>query len=225
MTTAHLTAEDVAHFLREHPSFFQEHADVFADLRVPHPHEARAISLGERQIMVLRAKVKDLEWKLSGLVNNASGNEKISRTLTTWCARMLAEPDAGKIPDQIISYLTALFELPDTTLRLWDVGSELPSHYCADVTNAIKDWANTLKTPYCGTAEGCIAAPLLNESIQSMAAIALRENGSASGKLIGLLLLGAPDPDRFAPDMGTAFLEILGELAGSALTRLAAPTE
>ena len=222
MTTAHLTAEDVAHFLRENPSFFQEHADVFADLRVPHPHEARAISLGERQIMVLRAKAKDLEWKLSGLVNNASGNEKISRTLTTWCANMLAEPDAGQIPDQVIHHLTTLFGLPDTTLCLWGVDTDLAPRHNADVSNAIKDWANTLKTPYCGASEGCIAATLLTENTRSMAAIALRANGTDSGKLLGLLLLGSPDPDRFAPEMGTAFLEILGELTGSALTRLVA---
>src|SRR3546814_69835 len=66
-----LSAEHIAQFLQDNPSFFQDHADVFANLRVPHPNETRAISLGERQIMTLRARAKDLEWKLSGLVHNA----------------------------------------------------------------------------------------------------------------------------------------------------------
>src|SRR5690606_36480694 len=90
MTTNSFSPDDVAHFLKEHPGFFQEHAELFSNLRVPHPNETRAISLGERQIMTLRARTKDLEWKLSGLVSNANGNEKISKTLMQWCCRMLA---------------------------------------------------------------------------------------------------------------------------------------
>src|SRR3546814_15064377 len=81
MTDASFSAEDIAHFLQENPEFFQEHADVFANMHVPHPHETRAISLGERQIMALRTRAKDLEWKLAGLMRNASGNEKISASL------------------------------------------------------------------------------------------------------------------------------------------------
>src|SRR3546814_2286471 len=76
MTDASFSAEDIAHFLQENPEFFQEHADVFANMHVPHPHETRAISLGERQIMALRTRAKDLEWKLAGLMRNASGNER-----------------------------------------------------------------------------------------------------------------------------------------------------
>lgn len=221
MTTPSLTAEDVAFFLRTNPSFFQEHADIFADLRVPHPHEARAISLGERQIMVLRAKAKDLEWKLSGLVNNASGNEKITRTLTAWCARMLAEPDAGKLPGLVVRHLADLFGLPDTTLRLWGIDTRLPDHTTDDVSTETKQWVEALGAPYCGPAKDSLVASWLGPDIQSIAAVPLRR--PEAGALLGVLVFGAADGERFTPDMGTAFLEILGELAGAALTRLAPP--
>ncbi len=221
MTAHSLTAEDVAIFLRTNPSFFQEHADIFADLRVPHPHEARAISLGERQIMVLRAKAKDLEWKLSGLVNNASGNEKITRTLTAWCARMLAEPDAGKLPELVVRHLADLFGLPDTTLRLWGIDTRLPDNITDDVSDETKQWVESLRTPYCGPAKDSLVASWLGPDIQSIAAVPLRR--PEAGALLGVLVFGAADGERFTPDMGTAFLEILGELAGAALTRLAPP--
>ena len=36
----------------------------------------------------------------------------------------------------------------------------------------------------------------------------------------GLLVLASPDVQRFAPDMGTDFLERIGELTSAALSRL-----
>ena len=120
MTKAMPTAEDVAHFLQNHPDFFHEHAKLFADLRVPHPHETRAISLGERQILTLRTRCKELEWKLAGLLHNASGNERIAQLLMQWCCDMLAEDDAQDLPQLIEARLQSIFELPTVVLRIWD---------------------------------------------------------------------------------------------------------
>ena len=36
----------------------------------------------------------------------------------------------------------------------------------------------------------------------------------------GLLVLGSDDPERFAPEMGTAFLDTVARLASAALRRL-----
>ena len=44
--TDSLTAQTVARFLQEHPEFFVQHAELFSTIEVPHPHQARAISLG-----------------------------------------------------------------------------------------------------------------------------------------------------------------------------------
>ena len=42
----------------------------------------------------------------------------------------------------------------------------------------------------------------------------------AAGRVVGLMVLGSPDPTRYSADMGTEFLSRLGELASAALTRL-----
>src|SRR3546814_16866159 len=112
MTSASFCAEESAHFLKENAEFVQEHADLVANMQVPHPHETRAISRGERQILALRTRAKDLEWKLAGLRRNASGNEKISASLNAWCRRMLAEPDARNLPAHMVRSLSDLFDLP-----------------------------------------------------------------------------------------------------------------
>ncbi|MCC2597706.1 DUF484 family protein [Pusillimonas sp. MFBS29] len=221
MNPESLSAEHIAQFLQDNPSFFQDHADVFANLRVPHPNETRAISLGERQIMTLRARTKDLEWKLSGLMHNASGNERITDTLMDWCCRMLAEEDATQLPGHIVRSLGDLFDLPTIALRLWDLPGLQDSEFNQDVTDSVRSYARELTTPYCGAYNSQEAASWLGAQPASLAMIALRPRGS--GEPIGLLVFGSDDPERFTPDMGTAFLETINRLAGSSLQRLQGP--
>jgi uncharacterized protein YigA (DUF484 family) len=38
-------------------------------------------------------------------------------------------------------------------------------------------------------------------------------------------VLGSDDPERFSPDMGTAFLETINDLASASLLRLKDPVE
>ncbi|HLV27798.1 MAG TPA: DUF484 family protein [Burkholderiaceae bacterium] len=216
MTQHTPTPEEVAHFLKSNPEFFQDHAGIFAELRVPHPHETRAISLGERQILTLRSRCKELEWKLAGLLHNASGNERISRLLMQWCCDMLAQDDAQALPELIVERLQDIFELPAVVIRLWD--KEGPAPFVQDVGDALKQYASALATPYCGPAKNCPAGEWLEPGMTSLACIALRPDGGRNA--YGMLVLGSEDPSRFTSDMGTDFLETIGRLASGALQRL-----
>lgn len=216
MTQSTLSPEDIALFLKSNPDFFQEHAAVFADLRVPHPHEARAISLGERQILTLRSRCKELEWKLAGLLHNASGNERISKQLMQWCCDMLGENDALKLPDLVVERLQGIFELAAVVLRLWD--KEGPAPYVHDVGDAVKQYTAAMAQPYCGPTKDSPASEWLDASMQSMACIALRSDGGRNA--FGILVLGSEDAGRFTSDMGTDFLETIGRLAAAGLQRL-----
>ena len=59
-----MTPDGVVEYLKQHPEFFEEHADFLATVFMPHPHGGRAISISERQILALRDKGKQLESKL-----------------------------------------------------------------------------------------------------------------------------------------------------------------
>src|SRR3546814_17559323 len=114
--------------------------------------------------MALRKRAKHLEWKLAGLMRNASGNEKISASLNAWCRRMLAEPDARNLPAHMVRSLSDLFDLPTIALRLWDLPGLGASEFAQDVTDTIKSSARELPTPYCGPlpapeAAGWLGAP------------------------------------------------------------------
>lgn len=219
MTATPISAEDVAHFLQENSDFFTDHASLFADLRVPHPHQAHAISLGERQILTLRARARDLEWQLSGLIHNATGNERISKLLIDWCADLLAENDAHRLPELVVQGLSRLFELPDIALRVWGVsGIVANSDFAQEVSPAIQQETDERDTPYCGPPNDHEAISWLTETPASLALLPLKVG--TPPQTIGLLVLGSPDDARFTEDMGTDFLETIARLTSASLSRL-----
>lgn len=59
--------------------------------------------------------------------------------------------------------------------------------------------------------------------IASLAIVPLWGQRGGRFACIGVLLFGADDAQRFTPDMGTVFLQQIGAMAGSALSRVQAP--
>ncbi|OZI62935.1 DUF484 family protein [Bordetella genomosp. 11] len=219
MTDNALSPQHVADFLRDNPDFFTSHADVFAAMQVPHPHGMGTISLGERQILMLRERNREQEWRLNELIHNANANEGISTRLGQWCARLLAETQVDRIPGEIALGLAREFDLNEVGLRLWRLAQVPQTGYGEPVSDDVRTFADSLKSPYCGTDTEFEAASWLSAKPRSLALIPLRPGADAP--TVGLLVLGSNDPERFAPDMSTTFLDTVGKLASAALRRLA----
>ncbi|MFA5664459.1 DUF484 family protein [Castellaniella sp.] len=219
MTPDTSRAREIAEFLSRNPDFLSEHADVFATLEVPHPHSPGVISLAERQILALRARLQTREAHLDQLLRHADGNQRIHQGVTDWCSHMLAEPDAQRIPDLILSTLSRQFELDSIALRLWGLAGLPEGEYMQDVAQETRSYAASLHKPYCGPVTAQDAAAWLGEAPASLALLPLRTPDAQQS--IGLLVLGSNDERRFTTDMGTDFLEQIAQLAGAALSRLA----
>lgn len=220
--TTMLNADDIADFLRENPAFFDEHADIFAEMAVPHPHEGRAISLGERQILTLRERMHALERRLATLTHNAKDSERIVAGIQEWSLELLAETDAARLPEHIAAGLARIFDVPSATLRVWgcanaDCPGDADAAWRQPVSEDIELFTASLVKPYCGTDTEFEAAAWLETVPASLALVPLR---TPRGNTIGLLALGSDDAARFAPDMATDFLAHIGALAGAALSRL-----
>jgi uncharacterized protein YigA (DUF484 family) len=215
--TDSLHPHTVAKFLQEHPEFFVQYAELFSSLEVPHPHQARTISLGERQIMTLRERLRDFEFRLADLVRNAALNEITTDKLNRWCVRMLGEQSTLRLPGEVALGLAEQFNLQEVALRVW--GLELPAEGVgAPVDEEVHTYADRLVNPYCGNDTALTPASWLHTKPASLAILPLR---SAVGQpAFGLLVLGSDDPERFGPEMGVAFLQTVSILASSALSRL-----
>lgn len=218
---APITEDDIANYLVQTPDFFERHAEVLATVELSSPHGNRAVSLQERQAGLLRDKIRTLEHKLAELIRHGQDNMAISDKLQGWTFALLKTTDPGELPAVIVRDLALCFAVPQVALRVWGVAPAWAQQpFAVGCSADVQAFASSLTQPYCGSNPGLEAASWLEDpaAAQSLALVALREEPGA--KAFGLLVLASGDAQRFTPDMGTDFLERIGELASAALARL-----
>jgi uncharacterized protein YigA (DUF484 family) len=187
---------------------------------VPHPHGGRAISLNERQLLVMRETNKQLEGKLAELISFGEENDAISEKIHRLAVGLIAAETFQAVIHLLNFHLRDDFAVPHVALRLWDKPEgieDLPEF--AAVSEELQVFAETLTHPYCGSTSGFGTASWFGEHaphIRSQALIALRNGGGT----MGMIALGSEDSQRFYADMGTLYLERLGELVSAALARV-----
>jgi uncharacterized protein YigA (DUF484 family) len=219
-----LQAQDIARYLADHPDFFDQHPELLAGMQLPHPHNGQAISLVERQSLMLRERIKSLEMRNAEMVRHGQENDAIADKLVNWTRALLLEGDPAQLPGTLIDELKRVFDVPYAGLRLWNATPAVAAQECAlPVESDTISLANSMRVPFCGPNVGFEAASWLEGSgvsVQSLAMVPLRVG--ADPQTFGLLVLGSADKDRFDVRMGTAFLERIAELASAALARLRA---
>jgi uncharacterized protein len=216
-----ITESDIASYLANTPAFFERHAELLGTVQICSPHGARAVSLQERQIEMLRDKLKGLEQRIMEMIRHGQENLNIADRLHRWTRELMLTRQAADLPDVLIHELKHHFMVPQAGLRLWGVASvfdDLPA--ARDVGADVKTFASSLSAPYCGVNAGFEAVQWVAEpaSVMSMALVPLRDARVADA--FGLLVLASPDPTRYSADMGTEFLSRIGEIAAAALARL-----
>ena len=220
-TLSPITEDDIANYLVQTPDFFDRHAEVLSTVELSSPHGSRAVSLQERQAGLLREKIRALEQRIVDLIRHGQDNMAIGDKLQGWTFGLLKTADPGHLPAVIARDLGLCFAVPQVALRVWGVASAWADEpFARGCSDDVQAFASSLTQPYCGSNPGLEATGWLDDpaAARSLALIALREEPGA--KAFGLLVLASGDAQRFAPDMGTDFLERIGELASAALSRL-----
>lgn len=214
-----VTAAEVAQYLKDHPEFFAQYAELLAQLVIPDPHGGRAVSITERQIAVLRDQVKRLESKLAELIRFGEENDALLAKVHRLTLALAGASDARRVVAALIDHLTGDFAVPHVAVRLWGGIAVEPAEAFAPLSVAAHERVMALDRPYCGPAsEVPEALPWFGEAgthIRSLALVALRHEGTP----FGVLALGSEEAQRFYPEMGTLYLERLGEVAAVALAR------
>jgi uncharacterized protein YigA (DUF484 family) len=216
-----MQVQDIADYLSSHPDFFDQHPEVLTALQLPHPQNGQAISLIERQSLMLRERIRTLESRVAEMVRHAQENDAISGRLARWTRALLLQDDPARLPETIVGTIKEEFSVPHCALRLWSVKPQYAALECAKpVTTDTVSLANSMRAPFCGSNVGFEAATWFDDAtgIQSLAMLPLRVG--ADPATFGLLVLASADKDRFQITMGTTFLERIAELASAALVRL-----
>lgn len=219
-----ITEGDIADYLANTPGFFERHAELLGTVQLTSPHGQRAVSLQERQMEMLRDKIKGLEQKIMEMIRHGQDNVAIADRLHRWTRAILLAGNPSALPAVLLDTLRVEFLIPQAALRLWgadEAFAALP--FTQGASADTRSFASSLTQPYCGVNSGFEAVQWLDEpaGILSTALIPLR--AAARDPAFGLLVLGSPDATRYSADMGTEFLARIGEIAGAALSRLLPP--
>jgi len=216
-----MDANEVAHYLKNNPGFFEEFADVIAEIFVPHPHGGHAIPIAERQIVTLREKNGELEGRLRELIRFGVENDQISEKLHRSTLALIAAPDLETTLAVLYHSLKEDFGVPNVATRLWGKVPEqsyLPE--LAATSQEVRDYADQLGAPYCGPNAPFESRDWFDtgEAMRSFAFLPMR-----TAYTFGLLALGDEDGERFHPGMGTVYLTRLAELASVSTSRYLPP--
>ena len=209
--------EEVAAWLKEHPEFFEQYADLLAEIYIPHPHGGRAIPISERQTLTLREKTRQLEAKLRELIQFGEENDAISEKVHRVSAALLAASDVRGVLSVVYLNLREDFTVPHVALRVWRANSHADLPEFKPVSDASREFAASLANPHCSAHAMADTAGLFGEAgahLRSFSYVPLRDS-----ETFGLLALASEDPQRFYPEMGTLYLKRLGDLVGAAVAR------
>jgi uncharacterized protein len=201
-----MKAENVAEYLQKNPDFFNEHAGLLADLVLPHPHGGRTISLSERQLLVLRERVKDLEKKLFDWMDIAKENEALQNKVHRYALALFSAHDSATLQEIATRNLREIFSVPHAVIHLWQ--AQPPSA-------EIMAFADQHTKPVCvhqAVHDTQLWFGEVAEHLHSYAYLPLRHNEQS----IGMLILASEEAQRFYPEMGTVFLQRIAELVSHA---------
>jgi uncharacterized protein len=224
-----IVEEQLGDYLVAHPEFFERHPGVLARLQLPHQRGSAAVSLVERQVLVLRDKHGALEQKLHELIENGRANDAIADRMHRLTRRLLRARD---LDTTLVGLGTSLREdfgaarwlvlLTDSTLRGLS-GHQNPQVRVVPRGSAeLKIFESFFESgrPRSGQIRDTQRDYLFgNEGgpVGSTVLIPLGERAS-----LGLLAIASHDTERYLPTMSTDFLVRIGEIVTEAITARAA---
>ena len=217
-----ITETDIAQYLAHNPAFFERHSELLASVQLSSPHGQRAVSLQERQMEMLRERHKGLEHKIMEMVRNSQDNVVLADRLHRFTRVALVNTALAELPGLLLASLQHEFMIPQVALRLWGVDAAYAdAEFAQPVTPDLQSFSASLSLPYCGVNSGFEASEWLHDAstVTSLAMLPLHR-GHERGQTFGLLVLGSPDPTRYAASMGTDFLVRIGDITSAALSRL-----
>jgi uncharacterized protein YigA (DUF484 family) len=212
-----MDASAVADYLKKNPAFFEDYADVVAQIFVPHPHGGHAIPIAERQILALRDRAQDLEQRLRELIRHGTENDEIGEKLHRSTLALFAAQDLETTLAVLTHSLKEDFAVPDVAIRLWgDAPRDAALPEFAATSDGVREYADRLRAPYCGADAALETREWFDAEAhaKSFAYLPLRTQ-----KTFGLLALASGDARRFHAGIGTVYLLRLAELASVAIAR------
>lgn len=213
-------AEEVLAYLARHPDFFLRHEQALADLQLPHRAGA-AVSLVERQVSLLRERNIDSRQRLNRLLETARDNDALFSRTRRLVLSLLEADSLHSLSRALGDALRRDFGVDHARLlfvegaRDWPAGVELlPQDVAASSLPALFAAGRPIVGPL-RPRERALLFAAQAEDVLSAAVVPV-----GGQQTVAVLAAGSSDARRFHGEMGTMFLEFIGEVISRLLQRL-----
>jgi uncharacterized protein YigA (DUF484 family) len=206
--------------LRENADILLRHPELLAVLEVPH-QSGKAVSLIERQVTVLRKKMKTQDNRLRDLMDVARDNERLAKSRHSLALNLLAAHDLDDVTSIVLDVMSNELAADHAVIKLFSDDKEQIERSNGRFVDRKDDALTAFKTmlaqknTICGKASAEQKTFLFGEIADSIASVAVIP--LVAGANLGLIGLGANNAERFKPSMGTDFLTQVGELISASL--------
>ena len=207
----------VIDYLQKNPDVLSSYPEVFTALVIPH-HGGDVASLVELQLKIMRGENQALKKKLAELVSIARENEELNQRFHRLAMELMSADELhdvlAMVQDQVQTFFYTDYVRFKFLPSISDKKNRLKTHYLDEksgIMDTVEPWLEQRK-PVCGQLEDKVSCELfgVDVKIESCALVPLYHTGP-----LGLLCLGSSSKERFNRNMGTIFLEQLGELVST----------
>lgn len=217
-------AEQVLAYLARHPDFFLRHEAILAELELPHRAGA-AVSLVERQVALLRERNIDSRQRLTRLIETARENDELFSKTRRLILALLEAESLERLAQVLVLGLRREFDVEHARLLLiedaashWQQGGERIAREAAEVTlNGVMRQDRPVSGPLRPLAREALFGAQGDEVLSSVVVTV------AHAHPIAIVALGSPDARRFHGEMGTMFMELIGDVLQRLLPRFTGP--
>ena len=209
-----LGTANLIEYLKENPNVFQQYPEL---LELVTLSDSRGTaSLIERQVSMLKERLRSFQSEKSEHIQVARENEQISDSFTQIICRLISYENLSEFAREFPLALRKTFDIQEVSFKTAQVAERRPNDY-QGYDQAARRLTN--QRAVCDDRwPSAIMKLFFSEEIKSAALIPMRTNDSDNP--LGILALGSIDPERYTNDLGTAHLDRLGLMSGLCLARL-----
>jgi uncharacterized protein YigA (DUF484 family) len=198
--------QEIVDYLKNHPEFFLQHPEFKVS-----SSPTSVVSLTERQLPVLRDKIRHLEEQLGDLLDAAHDNEHRSAKVQQLAVWLLSHREHDNARTAMLDEMKSLFAIEHATMRFWNHALEDDSQ---PVLEDFRSFIAELQEPFCGEHPLYEVNRWFGEHAHDIHSYAVAAIGAPA---FGVLVLGDAHPERFNSSQGTLFLKRVTELLAAAL--------
>jgi len=213
------TDDQVIAYLREHPDFFQQHAQLLGELRLPH-ESGTAVSLVERQVAILRERNNAMRRRMTELMQTARVNDDLFSKTRTLTLELLNVASWHELNEVLATYVLTDFQADFVCCHLNAAPVSLDHLQRHDGLLPHERFMRGAY-PVCTTLRPEELAALFPSGTHE------REGSAVLAPLPllkdrGCLAIGSRDPQSYTPDMDTLFVTYIAEVLARVVQRLSA---